>query len=264
MPRMAAAALVAAMAGVVAATAVVWIQRALMFPGSRTTLPSDAVERVGGRSVWLDHEGGRTEAWFLPARAPGAGGALLYAHGNGELIDHWMEAWEPLRDAGLSVLLVEYPGYGRSPGRPGKASIGAAMRAAYDWVVAQPGIDPKRVAGHGRSLGGGAACLLARDRALAALVLESTFTSIADISRSRGFPGWVVVERFDNLSEVERFRGPILIRHGRTDAVIPASHAERLHAASPQSELDLLDCGHNDCPSPTARLLPFLTRAGVL
>jgi fermentation-respiration switch protein FrsA (DUF1100 family) len=235
-----------------------------MFPGSHAVRPSDAVASVGGRSVWLEHEGGRTEAWFLPAHRAGAGGALLYAHGNGELIDHWLEEWEPLRDAGLAVLLVEYPGYGRSPGRPSVATIGAAMRAAYDWLVRQPGIDAKRVAAHGRSLGGGAVCGLAGSRDVAALVLESTFTSVPDIARGRGFPGFVIVDRFENRPVVERFRGPILILHGESDDVIPVSHARRLHAAAPQSELHTFACGHNDCARPTALLRAFLARHGVI
>jgi fermentation-respiration switch protein FrsA (DUF1100 family) len=253
---------VALLAGV--AALVVFLQRTLMFPGSRATLPSEAVLGAGGRSVWLEHEGGRTEAWFLPARGAAGGSVLLYAHGNGELIDHWQGAWEPLRDAGLAILLVEYPGYGRSPGRPAEASIGAAMRAAYDWAVREPGIDAKRVVGHGRSLGGGAVCLLARDRELAALVLESTFTSVPDIARDRGFPGFVILERFESLPVVERFRGPILVLHGTQDGVIPVSHGERLHAAAPQSELHTLPCGHNDCPPPTDLLLAFLQKAGLL
>jgi pimeloyl-ACP methyl ester carboxylesterase len=261
---MAAAVLAAVVVGGLVAAAVVWIQRALMFPAPRAVLPSEAVASAGGRAIWLEHEGGRTESWFLPAHRPGAGGALLYAHGNGELVDHWLEEWEPLREAGLSVLLVEYPGYGRSPGRPSAATIGAAMRAAYDWLVQQPGIDAKRVAAHGRSLGGGAVCALAAERDVAALVLESTFTSVADIARGRGFPGFVIVERFESRAAVERFRGPILILHGESDAVIPVSHARRLHEAAPQSELHTFACGHNDCRRPAALLRAFLARSSVI
>ena len=262
--KMAATVLAVLVVGGLGVAAVVWIQRALMFPAPRATQPSEAVASAGGRSVWLEHEGGRTEAWFLPAHRPGAGGALLYAHGNGELIDHWLEEWEPLRDAGLSVLLVEYPGYGRSPGRPAAASIGATMRAAYDWLVQQPGIDAKRVAAHGRSLGGGAVCALAAAREVAALVLESTFTSVADIARGRGFPGFVIVDRFDSRAVVEHFRGPMLILHGEADGVIPVAHARRLHEAAPQSELHTLACGHNDCPQPGGLLRAFLARSGVI
>ena len=71
--------------------------------------------------MWLEAGGGRTEAWLLPARrGAGAGPLLIFAHGNGELIDHWVDAFGPARARGASALLVEYPGYGRSEGAPSK------------------------------------------------------------------------------------------------------------------------------------------------
>lgn len=44
-----------------------------------------------------------------------------------------------------------------------------------------PDVDAGRVVAYGRSLGRAAACVLASQRSLAALVLESTFTSTADL-----------------------------------------------------------------------------------
>ncbi len=253
-----------ACAAALAAWLVVGAQRALLFPGSSALGPPGEVERHGGAAVWLEHAGGRTEAWYLPAsRDEERGPLVLFAHGNGELIDHWVREFGPLRELGHSVLLVEYPGYGRSSGRPSQASVGSAMRAAYDWAVQQPGVDASRVIAYGRSLGGGAACLLARDRALAALVLESTFTGVRAFARHLGLPGFLVRDPFDNLGLVGTFAGPILLLHGRRDEVIPVEHAERLHAAAPGSELQLLDCGHNDCARPWSLVAGFLARHGL-
>jgi fermentation-respiration switch protein FrsA (DUF1100 family) len=236
------------------------LERAWLFPGSQAALAPGALERAGGQSIWLEHEAGRSEAFWLPAHGPEVPGPLLlYAHGNGELIDHWVSEWEPARNAGVSVLLVEYPGYGRSAGRPSQRSVSAAMRAAYDWSVRQAAVDARRVVGHGRSLGGGAVCQLARERALAALVLESTFTSVRDVARGLGFPGFLVADPFESLEVVRRFAGAVLILHGERDEVIPFAHAEALHAAAPGSELHRLACGHNDCPRPWPVLLRFLS-----
>lgn len=257
--------LAAAALAALAVWALLRLQRAVLFPGSTGALPIGELARRGGESVWLEHAGGRSEAWWLPARpGPANGLSIVYAHGNGELIDHWLTEWEPLRSAGGSVLLVEYPGYGRSPGAASEHSIGAAMHAAYDWLVGQPGVDPRSVVGYGRSLGGGAVCLLARDRALAALVLESTFTSVRDVARGRGLPGFLLADAFENLAVVRAFRGPLLILHGERDEVIPVAHAERLHAAAPGSELYRLAGGHNDCPRPWPELRRFLEARRLL
>src|SRR6188508_1563390 len=152
---------------------------------------------VGGESIWLDVDAERVEAWLLPGSASGPAPLLIHAHGNGELIDFWGDAFTTLRAAGIHVLLVEFPGYGRSTGAPSEASVTAALVAAYDKVVVDPRIDAQRVVGYGRSLGGGAITQLVARRPMAALILESSFTSLTDIVRRYYVPNWLDRNRFD-------------------------------------------------------------------
>jgi len=222
---------------------------------------ADAVLGPGAERIWLESAGVRSEAIFLAATTPGEAPTplVLYAHGNGELIDLWLEPFAPLREAGVAVLLVEYPGYGRSAGSPSQASITRAFTAAYDWSASQPHVDRTRIVGWGRSLGGGAICALAQERPLARLVLESTFTSVRALARDLfGLPGWLVREPFDNLTAVRAFAGPILLLHGERDESIPLAHARALHEAAKHAELIVLPCGHNDCGEPWERIVPFL------
>jgi fermentation-respiration switch protein FrsA (DUF1100 family) len=238
-------------------------QRGVMFPRSAIPpVPPAQLARLGGEGIWLELADGRAEAFFLPGRTAG-GPLLLFAHGNAELIDHWAEAWEAVRARGASLLLVEYPGYGRSEGTPSEASIREAMIAAYDWAVSE-GIAPERIVGWGRSLGGGALCALARERALSALILESTFTSARSMAASLGVPGFLVRDPFDNLSLVREFRQPLLLLHGERDRVIPVRHAHALSEAASGAKLVLMPCGHNDCPRPTDTALGFLSTHGLL
>jgi hypothetical protein len=242
-------------------------QRSLIFPGSRA-LGAVAPEDVGGERIWLAATGARSEAWLLPARNGAAGPLLVYAHGNGELIDHWVEAFEPARERGAAVLLVEYPGYGRSRGSPSESTIRAAMVAAYDFAMQQRGYAGKPVVGWGRSLGGGAVCALARERALAALVLESTFTSVVQMARRAGLPArfapLLVRDPFDNLALLRRFRGPVLLLHGERDELVPPDEARALAAEALAAELHWLPCGHNDCARPWPPVLRFLAAHGLL
>jgi hypothetical protein len=235
--------------------------------GQRLLYPAPSAPREDttlgppAQRIWLESAGARTEAFLLEstARSDRAAPLVLHAHGNGELIDYWVAELEPLRAAGVSLLLVEYPGYGRSPGSPSQASITRAMVAAFDWAAAQPRIDRSRILGWGRSLGGGAICALARERPLAALVLESTFTSVRAMARDLfGMPGFLVRDRFDNLEVVREFAGPILQFHGVRDPIVPIEHARALHAASARSELHELPCGHNDCAPPLDLLAKFI------
>jgi hypothetical protein len=235
-------------------------QRALLFPAPPL---AGAPARPGDAEVIrLETGEGTVEAWYLPplvrARAPAP--LLLFAHGNGELIDYWPSAFDEPRRWGLAVLLVEFPGYGRSAGAPSQRSLTAAMVAAFDWARQQPSVDPTRIIAYGRSVGGGAATALAGERPVAALILESTFTSVSVFARRYGAPGFLVRDRFDNLAAVRRFTRPLLILHGEHDEIIPAAHGRALHAAQPSSELHLMPCGHNDCPTPWAAIGNFLAR----
>ncbi|MDH3224273.1 MAG: alpha/beta hydrolase, partial [Gemmatimonadota bacterium] len=107
-------------------------QRRMMFPAAQAGATGSGVARTPAdvEQLWLDIPGGRVEAWFLPALDREPAPAVVFAHGNAELIDHALFDGRGLRELGLSVLLVEYPGYGRSEGRPSRNSIEETFLAA--------------------------------------------------------------------------------------------------------------------------------------
>jgi pimeloyl-ACP methyl ester carboxylesterase len=244
------------------------VQRRLAFPG---TLREAARERstaaAGVKQVWLRTSFGDVEAWLVRAADPSAP-TLIFAHGNGELIDDWAEAMQGVAAAGASVLLVEFPGYGHSAGRPSRESIRETFAAAYDWLVEEERVSPSGVVSYGRSIGGGAAADLARDRPVHALVLQSTFSSGRRIARELFLPGFLVRDRWDNAGAVAAYGGPVLLMHGLEDEVISYRHAETVASARPGLEVTQIPCGHNDClrawPSIVDALTSFLRTHGLL
>ena len=189
--------------------------------------------------------------WYIPppeASAKKPAGAVIFAHGNAELIDYWPTLLQPYRDMNLAVLLVEYRGYGRSAGSPTQQGIVADFVQGYDWLAAREQIDADRIVGHGRSLGAGVVCALSRERPLAALVLQSGFASAGAMAWRAAHPGFLMRDPYDNLAALRAFDGPVLIMHGRHDRIVPPRHADRLHAASPNSRLVYFNSGHNDFP----------------
>ena len=245
--------------------AVTALQKFITFPGAHPSVQQlSALGVARGEAHWFDIDGARVEAWLLPAPSAGRAPLLIHGHGNGELIDIQTESVEALRAAGIGVLLGEYPGYGRSGGAPSEESVTAMFVAAYDWAKQDARVDASRIIGYGRSLGGGAVAQLAARRPVAALVLESTYTSIGELVRAEGIPGWLVVNEFDTRAVLAKYPGPVLILHGTKDGTFPSSLAEALHKASPRSELHLESCGHNDCPLHWELVLSFLAKSGVL
>lgn len=226
------------------------MQRQIMFPRGMIPAPSPDAGKVPGREqLWLNTSSGRVEAWYLPPATPPQrpGPAVIFAHGNGELIDFWPNELTPFRQMGIGVLLVEYPGYGRSEGSPSQRSITAAFVAAYDLLKQRPDIDPDRIVLFGRSIGGGAVCALAQARPSAALILMSTFINVSAFAKNFLVPPFLVRDPFDNLAVVKSYPKPILFIHGKQDDVIPYRHGLTLYQAAPNAKLLSYDCRHNDC-----------------
>jgi fermentation-respiration switch protein FrsA (DUF1100 family) len=129
-------------------------------------------------------------------------------------------------------------------------------------------VDRSRVVFHGRSLGGGAICALARHHTPAALVLQSTFTSVPDVAKRWFVPRFLIADVFDNAEVVGSLRVPILITHGRRDAVVPVEHAHGLMKAAHGARLHIYDSGHNEWPPDPdffwEHVGDFLVESGVL
>ena len=228
------------------------LQRHIIFPRYQIPQPAQADLPIAGiEKIWFDTAGAKVEAWFIPADGSSSASpqpVVIFGHGNGELIDYWPEELGKFARLGIGLLLVEYPGYGRSAGNPSEKSVSQTFVAAHDWLTSRTDIDSSRIILLGRSLGGGAVCALARHRPSAALILMSTFASAKSFAKKFLVPSILVRDPFDNLSVVENFPGPVLIIHGKHDTIIPYSHGKALHAAAKQGEMITYNAGHNDCP----------------
>jgi fermentation-respiration switch protein FrsA (DUF1100 family) len=209
--------------------------------------PNPRVEDVS-----LEAEGVTIHAWWCPPAGwePGHG-AMLYCHGNAGNLSHRADAiadWQKQR--GEAVLIFDYPGYGRSAGKPSEAGCYAAAEAAYDWLVENRHVPPQRLILLGRSLGGAVATHLAVERPHRALVLISPFTSIPDMAQEQfpWLPGrWLVRNRFDNLARIGDCRQPLFIAHGTDDGLVPFAQGEALFAAAnePKHLHPMTGAGHN-------------------
>lgn len=224
-------------------------QRQIIFPGQRLSagpVPANLPEHL--EEVHLALSDGTVEAWFLPAADTTSPKAVIFAHGNFELIDFCLEEALQYNRWGVDVLLVEYPGFGRSKGSPTENSITEACVKGYDWLTRRRSYPVNTILGHGRSLGGAAICALSARRPLAGIILQSSFFNMATMARRYLAPTFLIRDSFENGQAVERFNGPVLLLHGRYDTVIPFSHSERLAAKAAKGQLIPFDCGHNDFP----------------
>jgi fermentation-respiration switch protein FrsA (DUF1100 family) len=226
--------------------------------------PNDRVQDV----EWPLPAGPRVHAWWCPTEGwRPADGAVLYLHGNAGNVSHRGESatrWQ--QEFGVGVLLVDYPGYGRSTGRPTEAGCYAAADAGYDHLTNVLQVPAGRILLYGGSLGCAVAIDLAARRPHRAMVLVSAFTSVRDMAR-RLVP-WVprrwVRDRFDSLAKIGSCRRPVFIAHGTADRLVPFEQGQRLLAAAhePKEFFPMPGYDHQHTPGPDFydRLRRFLER----
>jgi fermentation-respiration switch protein FrsA (DUF1100 family) len=196
-------------------------------------------------------DGVRLHAWFAPAPGPlEPRGTVLFCHGNAGNISHRIENLRKMRSLGLSVLLFDYRGYGRSEGSPSEEGTYLDARAGWDWLANEKRIPADRVIVWGQSLGGAVASHLAAEVAPGALILESTFTSLPDVGADL-YPflpaRWLARMRYDSLGNLQRVRCPVLVIHSRQDEQLRFAYAQRLFAAAPEPKEFLeISGGHNE------------------
>ena len=103
----------------------------------------------------------------------------------------------------------------------------------------------------GRSLGGGVAVQLAADDGARGLILASTFTSLPDVGAEHApllAPKLIMRNRFDSITRIPEYDGPLLMSHGDADELIPFEQGRQLFEAAtgPKRFIRIPDAGHND------------------
>ncbi len=148
------------------------------FPQGDWSIDESKFEDAWFRSA----NGARLNGWFAEARNPRA--VVLFAEGNGGNITYRRDVLTRFRDRlNCSVFIFDYQGYGKSEGKPTREGILADARAARLWLSGRTGTAETDIVLVGESLGGAVAVDLAARDGARGLVLQSTFSSLADVTR---------------------------------------------------------------------------------
>ncbi len=247
---MAAGAVVVILAAVLA---LIWtMQRRLMyFPSGDVPAPSE-IGLTGVEPVAFETgDGLGLSGWFFAASGPSPRVTVLVFNGNAGNRAHRVPLAAALHRHGLQVLLIDYRGYGGSPGAPSENGLALDGRAARAYLARRSDVDPSRLVYFGESLGTAVAVNLAVEHAPAALVLRSPFTSMGDLG-AHHYPflpvGLLLRDRFDAIDQIQRIRVPLLVIAGGRDRIVPIDNSRRLYdaAAAPKTLLVLPDADHND------------------
>lgn len=183
-------------------------------------------------------------AWFVPpiGKMPTI---LLSGPNCGDLGQ--IEDLFPFCFVGMGALVYEYPGYGKTKGKPSEGSLYRSVEAASDYL-AQQGIHPHQQIAYGISLGGGVSTHIAAQRPLKGLILKATFTNIEQTAQhmiqkylhpALSPLSQKIQNRFDSLSTIQAVQCPVLILHAEEDPLLPVEFAHTLYNAAPTTHKTL-------------------------
>ena len=186
--------------------------------------------------------------WYIPAKD--AKFTLLFCHGNGGNIAYTLDSINIFNELGLNCLIFDYRGYGASGGKPTEEGTYIDAQAAYDWLIKEKKLLPADIIICGKSLGGSIAAHLASNVEAKGLIVESGFTSYADIGQK--FYPYMAVRPFarygfKTIDHVKQVDYPVLFIHSRNDDVVPFEFGLRLYAAAnePKDFIEIFG-SHND------------------
>ena len=214
-----------------------------------TTLPGDYRFRFTQpfEEIRIPVPGAVLDALYFPHE--NAHGLVFFLHGNAGNLETWTTGLEFYRRVGYDLFMLDYRGYGKSTGSVGsEAELHADVRAAWDAIA--PRYAGKPIVVYGRSLGTGLAAKLARDVHPALLILVSPYANLTTAAK-RSYPlapEWLLKYPLRTDVLIGDVTSPVMLLHGRDDALIPSSDSERLQSlARSPVELVLVDgAGHGD------------------
>jgi fermentation-respiration switch protein FrsA (DUF1100 family) len=208
----------------VLALARIFETRLIFFPDFEGRLTGDWRPRgLPIEETWLGSSDGiKLHAWWIPN--PSAEYTFIAFHGNAGNISQRAEVFRFLWEIPVTILAVEYRGYGRSEGTPSEAGLYLDAQAAYDYLVHERGIPPTRIVAFGQSLGTAVAVDLATRRPLAGIVLEAPFPSVRAVTK-RIYPylpglGVIAKSKFDTGGKLAGPHPPVMITQCSQDPVL--------------------------------------------
>jgi len=186
-------------------------------------------------------------SWYKPATRGQP--TIIYFQGNAGHIGHRGSLIRPYLDQGIGVLLVGYRGYGGNPGKPNEQGFYQDAYAAW-FYLKQKKIAKQCIIVYGESIGSGPAIQLASEQPVAALILQSPFTSLIQLGKQHYpiFPiKWLLKDQYLVINKINSVHAPLLVLAAQYDFIVPADLSIKLYekANRPKQFKLYENIGHN-------------------
>jgi uncharacterized protein len=234
-------------------------QQRLMFHPAKSLEHTPSLYELNYQEIWVpvvkaDGKRERMQGWWIAGEKADSP-VMIYVHHNAMNIGANVSQTLQFNKLGYAIVLVDYRGFGQSEGDfPTEAQVYDDAEAVWNYVIQERKIPANRVVIYGHSIGGAIAVNLAsKHPEAAALIVQSSFTSMRDMTKRFGLY-WVLPidlllnQRFESLDKIKTVKMPTLIIQGTDDFQIPVEMGTNLYNAvpGPKELLTIVGGGHDN------------------
>jgi len=156
---------------------------------------------------------------------------VLFLHGNAGTLNSRIYKLNKFKELGFNYLALSWRGFSGNEGTPSEEGLIKDALAGLDYLNTLD-IEDLKIIVYGESLGTGVGISVAGRRKIRGLILESPYTSIAELGKIK-FPflpiNLILKDKYDSLKNSKEIKCPVLVMHGFEDKVVPFYMGEEIY-----------------------------------
>lgn len=175
-------------------------------------------------------------------------GVIIYFHGNAGSLHTWLTVADQFMFDHYDVVIMDYPGYGKSKGELSEVNLFKDAQSVYDTIAKM--YAQSQIIVYGRSIGTGIAAQVGSVNNPGMIILESPYYNMKELAHQwcPFLPGFILRYPFRTDEYIKEIKCPVVIFHGTADEVIPYSSGWKLKTFFKPGDIFITVKGghHND------------------
>ena len=161
---------------------------------------------------------------------------IVYFHGNAGKLENRIYKLNHFKDMDVNFLIISWRGFSGNSGKASEKGLYKDGISAINWLK-NKGLVEEDIIVYGESLGTGIATQIVQNKNFAGLILETPFTSMADVAK-KFYPyipvGLLLKDKYENDEKIKNINVPVLIMHGEADQIVPFRMGKKIYEIANQ------------------------------
>ena len=156
---------------------------------------------------------------------------ILFLHGNAGTLEDRIYKINHFKDVNVNFLIIAWRGFSGNKGKPSEKGLYEDAKSAIKWLK-NKGIKEENIIIYGESLGTGVASEIAQNKNFAGVILETPFTSMVNVGKTKYpfFPvSFLLKDKYESDKKIKNIKSPIFIMHGEVDKIVPFWMGEKMY-----------------------------------